>query len=77
MWNMITTIATEVSETVRKVQKISQVLGSGFSFLLNFCLTQLSLYSRLVLLSLPYLLQFILQICWNVVAGYENLNVQM
>lgn len=74
---MITTIATEVSETVRKVQKISQVLGSGFSFLLNFCLTQLSLYSRLVLLSLPYLLQFILQICWNVVAGYENLNVQM
>lgn len=77
MWNMITTIATEVSETVRKVQKISQVLASGFSFLLNFCLTQLSLYSRLVLLSLPYLLQFILQICWNVVAGYENLNVQM
>lgn len=77
MWNMITTIATEVSETVRKVQKISQVLGSGFSFLLNFCLTQLSLYSRLVLLSLQYLLQFILQICWNVVAGYENLNVQM
>lgn len=74
---MITTIATEVSETVRKVQKISQVLASGFSFLLNFCLTQLSLYSRLVLLSLPYLLQFILQICWNVVAGYENLNVQM
>lgn len=74
---MITTIATEVSETVRKVQKISQVLGSGFSFLLNFCLTQLSLYSRLVLLSLQYLLQFILQICWNVVAGYENLNVQM
>jgi len=77
VWNMITTIATEVSETVRKVQKISQVLASGFSFLLNFCLTQLSLYSRLVLLSLPYLLQFILQICWNVVAGYENLNVQM
>lgn len=77
MWNMITTIATEVSETVRKVQKISQVLASGFSFLLNFCLTQLSLYSRLVLLSLQYLLQFILQICWNVVAGYENLNVQM
>lgn len=74
---MITTIATEVSETVRKVQKISQVLASGFSFLLNFCLTQLSLYSRLVLLSLQYLLQFILQICWNVVAGYENLNVQM
>lgn len=74
---MITTIATEVSETVRKVQKISQVLASGFSFLLNFCLTQLSLYSRLVLLSLQYLLQFILQICWNVVAGYEHLNVQM